>query len=458
MDREPSAAESRTGPATPTSRQPRPTEPAEGEAVRRAEAAAEPVELDIERLLSERDQFKDIALRLQADFENYRRRMSAQTNDEIDRATGRVVEALLPVLDACEAAFAHGADRSSRSGRRSSGRCRSRAWRRSTCRTSRSTPRWPRRWCTSRAIDDVATPGGLRDAAHGLPVEGSGAAPGDGEGHGGDDGPAAGVVREGLLQGARRRRDRVGQGDHQGLPEARAHSTTPTPTRRTPPPRSASRRSRPRTTCSATRRKRKEYDEVRRLGPVGGYGPGGFGSGGFGGVARPGGFSFDVGADDVGDLLGNLFGRGRRAARGSSGVGPQRGADLEAELHARLRGRRPGHDDHALPDLRRGRARRARARAPSPAPRRAPAASATAAVSSTTTRASSPSPRRARPARAGASSIDDPCPTCRGSGVERRPREVKVRIPAGVADGQRIAPQGSRRARAATAGRPATCT
>jgi molecular chaperone DnaJ len=34
--------------------------------------------------------------------------------------------------------------------------------------------------------------------------------------------------------------------------------------------------------------------------------------------------------------------------------------------------------------------------------------------------------------------ITDPCPTCRGSGVERRPREVKVRIPSGVDDGQRI--------------------
>jgi molecular chaperone DnaJ len=34
--------------------------------------------------------------------------------------------------------------------------------------------------------------------------------------------------------------------------------------------------------------------------------------------------------------------------------------------------------------------------------------------------------------------IDDPCPTCRGTGVERRPREVKVRVPAGVDDGQRI--------------------
>ena len=34
--------------------------------------------------------------------------------------------------------------------------------------------------------------------------------------------------------------------------------------------------------------RRKEYDEVRRLGPVGGYGPGGFGSGGFGGGSSGG--------------------------------------------------------------------------------------------------------------------------------------------------------------------------
>jgi molecular chaperone DnaJ len=34
--------------------------------------------------------------------------------------------------------------------------------------------------------------------------------------------------------------------------------------------------------------------------------------------------------------------------------------------------------------------------------------------------------------------IEHPCRSCRGSGVERRPREIKVRIPAGVSDGQRI--------------------
>src|SRR5690606_7320799 len=34
--------------------------------------------------------------------------------------------------------------------------------------------------------------------------------------------------------------------------------------------------------------------------------------------------------------------------------------------------------------------------------------------------------------------VEDPCPTRRGTGAERRARAVKVRIPAGVDDGQRI--------------------
>jgi len=63
------------------------------------------VEHDVEALLAERDSFKDIALRLQADFENYRKRIAVQTTDEIQRATSKIAEALLPILDACEAAF-----------------------------------------------------------------------------------------------------------------------------------------------------------------------------------------------------------------------------------------------------------------------------------------------------------------------------------------------------------------
>ena len=75
-----------------------------------AEDMASDVEVDIDALLAERNEFKDIALRLQADFENYRKRVSTQLVDDVDRATGKLVEALLPVLDACEAAFSHGVE------------------------------------------------------------------------------------------------------------------------------------------------------------------------------------------------------------------------------------------------------------------------------------------------------------------------------------------------------------
>ena len=69
------------------------------------ESAEGAVEDDVAALLAERDSFKDIALRLQADFENYRKRIASQQSDEIQRATAKIAEALLPVLDACEAAF-----------------------------------------------------------------------------------------------------------------------------------------------------------------------------------------------------------------------------------------------------------------------------------------------------------------------------------------------------------------
>ena len=78
-----------------------------------AEAAADAqdtVEHDIENLLRERNEYKDIALRLQADFENYKKRVAQEHATAIDRATGRMAEDLLTVLDACEAAFTHGSE------------------------------------------------------------------------------------------------------------------------------------------------------------------------------------------------------------------------------------------------------------------------------------------------------------------------------------------------------------
>ncbi len=64
-----------------------------------------PAGLDIDVLVAERDQYKDLAMRLQADFENFRKRTANQAAHDVDRATGRLAEAFLPVLDAAEAAY-----------------------------------------------------------------------------------------------------------------------------------------------------------------------------------------------------------------------------------------------------------------------------------------------------------------------------------------------------------------
>jgi molecular chaperone GrpE len=73
-------------------------------AVAEDELASE-IEAEIRELAAERDSFKDIAQRTLADFENYKKRTHAQIRDEADRASGRLAEALLPVLDAAEAAY-----------------------------------------------------------------------------------------------------------------------------------------------------------------------------------------------------------------------------------------------------------------------------------------------------------------------------------------------------------------
>lgn len=85
---------------------------AEGSAGDEAHAAREETEADDEpAIVKERDEWKDRAQRIAAEYENFRRRTATQRNDEIDRATARLAEALLPVLDACEAAFlAHPAE------------------------------------------------------------------------------------------------------------------------------------------------------------------------------------------------------------------------------------------------------------------------------------------------------------------------------------------------------------
>jgi molecular chaperone GrpE len=62
---------------------------------------------DIVRLTRERDDVLDTLRRLQADFENYKKRVERQSQELRDRANERLVEALLPALDAFGMARAH---------------------------------------------------------------------------------------------------------------------------------------------------------------------------------------------------------------------------------------------------------------------------------------------------------------------------------------------------------------
>ncbi|MCU1369449.1 MAG: molecular chaperone DnaJ [Ilumatobacteraceae bacterium] len=186
--------------------------------------------------------------------------------------------------------------------------------------------------------------------------------------------------------------------------------------------------------------KRKDYDEVRALGPMGpmgGFGGGGAGPGGFGG---PGGFTFDVGGagGGLGDVLGNLFGGGGRGGGGRSrATGPQRGADLEAELHLDFTDAVAGLSTslHLVSDAVCHTCSGSGAE-PGTTPVRCPTCSGRGVVDDNQGMFAMSRPC---PTCAGRGvQIEHPCPTCRGNGVERRPREIKVRIPAGVSDGQRI--------------------
>ncbi len=192
--------------------------------------------------------------------------------------------------------------------------------------------------------------------------------------------------------------------------------------------------------------KREAYDEVRRMvaAGVGPGGPGGFG----GGAGFPGGFTFTTDDFDVdgegfglGDLFGNLFGRGAGGASTRSGRrprgGPQRGQDLETELFLEFA------------DAAKGVTSTVRFTAESTCstcggngarPGTRPEICPTCHGSGSVAQNQGPfSFSQVCPTCAGRGTvIPDPCPTCHGRGTEMRPREVKVRIPAGVDDGQRI--------------------
>ena len=177
--------------------------------------------------------------------------------------------------------------------------------------------------------------------------------------------------------------------------------------------------------------KRKEYDEVRAMVASGGgssYGA----PGGFGGSPFSGGAQYD---GDLGDILGDLF--SRRRPRGQSRRGPERGPDLETNIaldfleavnglttSVALTSDAPCsvcHGSGSEPGFRPvecsscgGRGEVIVDQGPFSFSQVCPACGGRGQV------------------------VEHPCKKCRGKGVERKKREVKVRIPAGVKNGQRI--------------------
>ncbi|AVH21749.1 molecular chaperone DnaJ [Nocardia cyriacigeorgica] len=186
--------------------------------------------------------------------------------------------------------------------------------------------------------------------------------------------------------------------------------------------------------------KRKEYDDTRKLFAGGGYPRGGFTPGGAGG-----GFSQEFNLGDIfgagatgadgglGDLFGGLFNRGgtRSASR------PRRGSDVETETTLGFREAAQG----ATVPL--------RMTSPSPcttchgsgakpgtSPRVCPHCNGTGVISRNQGAFGFSEP--CDDCRGTGSIIDDPCVDCHGSGIQNRTRTITVRIPPGVADGQRI--------------------
>ena len=178
--------------------------------------------------------------------------------------------------------------------------------------------------------------------------------------------------------------------------------------------------------------RRKEYDEVRRLGPV---------SGAFSGAGGgPGGFSASsFTTEDLSDLLGGIF--GRRGRGGSNPPGPRRGEDLEAQLHLEFLDAINGVTAtvNVTSDVACSLCGGTGA-APGTSPVICSTCGGRGVINDNQGLFSFSQP--CRDCGGTGMRVETPCRNCHGRGIERRGRQVKVRIPPGVEDGQRIRVKG----------------
>jgi molecular chaperone DnaJ len=141
------------------------------------------------------------------------------------------------------------------------------------------------------------------------------------------------------------------------------------------------------------------------------------------------------GGEGFGDIFSQMFGGARR--RGSAGVGPQRGGDIEATLTLDFSDAVQGltTELHITSEAQCTGCNGSGARQGT-TPKRCPTCQGRGSVEDNqgVFAFSSPCPQ----CSGRTVIIEYPCAGCRGTGREMRPRDVNVRIPAGVADGQRI--------------------
>ena len=171
--------------------------------------------------------------------------------------------------------------------------------------------------------------------------------------------------------------------------------------------------------------KRKEYDDVRRMGSIGGFGGQTFGD------------------FDLGDIFGGLFNRVRGNAGGARngatvrGTGPQRGRDLEAELHLDFEDAVRGITTtiHLSGEAACSKCHGTGAE-PGTLPKQCPTCHGSGITADNQGLFSFSSPCTTCGGRG--VMVEHPCTQCHGTGAERRDRAVKVRIPAGVKPGQQI--------------------
>ena len=175
---------------------------------------------------------------------------------------------------------------------------------------------------------------------------------------------------------------------------------------------------------------RKEYDQVRRLVASGGYSGFGPTAGGFGGQ--------QVRVEDLSDLLGGMGGLGDLFGFGSgSRTGPARGADVQADLSISFEDAAAGVTTTVKV---RGAARCSHCGGSGAEPGTQVTTCPTCGGRGVVAQNqgffsfSQPCPQ----CRGSGRIIETPCTVCRGTGAEARTREVKVRIPAGVQDGNTL--------------------